>query len=98
MSWRTLLILGGTGSGHVAFAESLLAEAEVRRLAADRRAGDLAGLAGALVPVQIALLARPFLGLPRARGALQRASEQRRPNSQGPRSFLSRANALSHGP
>ncbi|HLU33908.1 MAG TPA: bifunctional adenosylcobinamide kinase/adenosylcobinamide-phosphate guanylyltransferase [Natronosporangium sp.] len=48
MSWRTLLILGGTGSGHVAFAESLLAEAEVRRLAADRRAGDLAGLAGAL--------------------------------------------------
>lgn len=53
MSWRTLLILGGTGSGRATFAESLLAGVDgLRRLTTSTRAGDLATLAGVLAEAE----------------------------------------------
>jgi nicotinate-nucleotide--dimethylbenzimidazole phosphoribosyltransferase len=48
MPWRTLLVLGGAGSGHQEYAESLLAGAERPRRIGRAEPADPAGLAGTL--------------------------------------------------
>jgi nicotinate-nucleotide--dimethylbenzimidazole phosphoribosyltransferase len=51
MSWRTLLVLGGLGSGTLAFAESLLAPVSPRRITPPANA-DLDGLARILADTE----------------------------------------------